>query len=419
MTTSNRLNKKITFTLLAGQSLFSASMIMAFTIGSIIAVELAGNDRWVGVPSTLVVIGAALMAYPIGRLMDRVGRRIGLSLGYLLGITGMLVTGFAVISQSLPVYLLGIFGLGLTKGVLDQGRYAAAEASPESKRARAISWVVLGGTAGSILGPSLIKATGNTAISFGMPEMSGPWFAGALFFLLSLLLINIFLRPDPQQIARERAATRNKNRLSPADTGHARSTREIFQQPAVKMAAAALIFGQLAMVVVMTMTPLHMHRHSHGLGPISWVIMAHTLGMFGLSFVTGWMVDRLGRAPLIIAGGLVLAFSCAIAPLNAGVPWLIVSLFLLGLGWNFCFVAGSALLSDALRPEERGRIQGLTDTMINAVSGMGSIGGGLIFAASGYLSISWLSVLFSLVPVAMVLLLRKQQQQAQLEGVGV
>ena len=94
------------------------------------------------------------------------------------------------------------------------------------------------------------------------------------------------------------------------------------------------------------------------------------------------------------------------APLNNGTAWLMISLFLLGLGWNFCFVAGSALLSDSLQATEHGRVQGLTDSMINVVSGIGSIGGGLIFAAYGYLVISWMSIAISLVPLALFVMLR-------------
>jgi len=416
MTNLEKASQKITLTLLAGQSLFSASLIITFTVGAIIAVELAdGNSRWTGVPSALVVVGAAMIAYPMGRLMDRIGRRKGLSIGYVIGIIGMLIASYGVINQSLFIFLLGVFGLGLTRGVIDQGRYAAAEASPTRSRARAISWVVLGGTVGSILGPSIIQLTGNMSSQAGLPTLSGPWFAAALFFALSLVITHVFLRPDPQEIGRQLAELEPRP-AEPQQVG-GRRYKEVLRDPNVKLATGALIFSQVTMVVVMVVTPVHMHDHNHGLSSISLVIMGHTLGMFGLSFVTGWLADKLGRPKMIFTGGLILSLACFMAPFSTSVPWLAVALFLLGLGWNFCFVAGSTLLSDRLQRAEKGRVQGLTDTMINISSGIGNLSSGLIFAALGFTAMSWLAIALGLIPVALVIGLRSSRQKvAVLEG---
>jgi len=395
-------SQKIVLALLASQSFFSAALIISFTVGSIIMVELAGgNNRWAGVPSTVILIGSALMAYPLGRLMDRVGRRPGLNLGFILGVGGALLAGWAVIIHSMPLFIVGIFCLGLNQSANNLARYAAAEASPTAKRARAISLVVLGGTVGSVGGPLIFQGVNRLAEWLNIPVLSAPWFAAAFFLALSLLVINIFLHPDPQIIGRELTA------LEPAPPSHetiGRSKREIFAQPNARIAVGAMIFGQLAMVTVMTITPVHMHDHAHALNAISWVIMAHTLGMFGLSFVTGWLVDRLGQTRMILLGGLVLASACLLAPLWDNIFWLAMSLFLLGLGWNFCFVSGSALLTTVVRAGEKGQIQGLSDTLVYISSGVGSIGSGLVFAGLGFLVMSWLTILISFVPVMLVVL---------------
>jgi MFS family permease len=338
-----------------------------------------------------------------------------LSIGYLIGIISTLTAGLAVINQSLWLFLAGVFGFGLTRGVLDLGRYAAAEASPATKRARAISWVVLGGTAGSIVGPSLIKSTGSLAEQAGLPGLSGPWFMATLFFGLSLVIIHLFLRPDPQEIGRQLALLEPEPGYPEGSGG--RAYRRIIQDPWVKLATGTLIFGQVTMVVVMVVTPVHMHGHHHDLSAISLVIMAHALGMFGLSFVTGWLVDKLGRPRMILLGGLTLSLACFMAPFSSGATWLAVALFLLGLGWNFCFVAGSTLLSDLLRAEERGRVQGLTDTLINIVSGVGNLGSGFIFAAFGFTTMSWLTILLGMTPIVLVLLSRNARRRFALEGV--
>ena len=398
-----KTGQKITLALLASQSLFSAALIISFTVSSIIVVELAGgNKQWAGVPGTMLLLGAAAAAYPMGRFMDRFGRRPGLSIGLLFGLAAALLAAWAVITQSLGLFLLSVVGMGLSRGSNDLGRYAAAEANPLQQRARALSLVVLGGTFGSIAGPLFVDWSGRFAAQAGLPLFSGPWLAAALFSLLALLVIHFFLRPDPQTIGRELAALEP---ATPVDQSRSRPYRQIWSDPRTKVATGAMICGQLAMVTVMTITPVHMHGHHHSLASISWVIMAHTLGMFGLSFMTGWLVDRSGQLKIIFAGGLQLVAACLLAPLWNNVVWLAVALFLLGLGWNFCFVAGSALLTAVLRPSEKGRTQGLTDAMVNVASGVGSVGSGLIFAALGFWVMSWLSIVIAVIPLLLALLM--------------
>lgn len=300
------------------------------------------------------------------------------------------------------------------KGVNDLGRYAAAEANVAEKRARAISLIVLAGTVGSITGPGMIKWAGSLVEGAGLPELSGPWFLAAVLLVLALLLVNFFLRPDPQQIARQLTA---QQPISDRLPQVGRSFQEvIFSDHRAKIAVSAMVFGQLTMVWVMTITPVHMHGHHHDVADVSWVIMAHTLGMFGLSFLVGWLVDRLGRIKMITVGGVILIVSCLLAPLSMEVFWLMLALFLLGLGWNCCFVAGSTLLTDVLRPYEKGKIQGLADVVVNMASGVGSLGGGLVFAAIGYTTMNWIGLIVALIPLLLVLLLHSSRSRMSLEG---
>lgn len=404
--------RKITLALLVSQSLFSASMIMAFTVGSIIILQMTDNDsRWTGVPTTLNLVGAAMMAYPMGWLMGRIGRRRGLSIGYVFGISGAALAGLAVVQGLLWLFLAGIVLMGFTRGIVEQGRYAAAEANLAHRRARAISLVVLGGTVGSIGGPVLIEQTSNLAQNLGLPHLSGPWFAAGFFFLVSLAIINMFLRPDPQQIARQLEARFQSEPAAGPSRGGRAPLGELIRNPNVKLAMGTMIVGQLVMVFVMAITPVHMHLAHHEISAISVVIMAHTLGMFGLSFVTGWLVDRFGSARMIVAGALILISACLVAPLSTAVPWLALGLFLLGLGWNLCYVAGSSLLAGSLRPREQTQIQGVNDTLISFTSAMGSLSSGLVFAAVGFTLMNWFALLLALIPIALVILLRTASRE--------
>jgi MFS family permease len=394
---------KIIASLLASQALSSASSILVFTVTSIEIVRLAGGDAsWTGVPSTLTLIGQALAAYFMGRIMDRTGRRIGLTLGHVMGIAGAVIAGLGAIAVSIPVFLGGIFALGLSWGTLDLGRYAAADASAPDRRARAISLVVLGGTVGSIVGPSLIAISGALAGRFGLPAETGIWPLIMVFSVLGIVVLMSFLRPDPAQIARY---------LSAADTAKvaaiakARSLPEILREPRAQLAVGGLVFSQLAMVTVMTITPVHMSGHQHGLDEVSLVIMAHTLGMYGFSFFTGWLADRIGRAAVILIGGVLLTAACILAPFLVTVPWLVVSLFLLGLGWNFSFVASSTLLDETLRANEKGVGRGSADAMVRVASGLGSFGSGIVFAATSFAVASWLTTAVALLPAILAIFL--------------
>jgi MFS family permease len=176
----------------------------------------------------------------------------------------------------------------------------------------------------------------------------------------------------------------------------ARPLSALLMLPKVQLAILAVLISQTVMVVLMTMTPLYMDHHQHGRDAISFVIAMHTLGMFGLSPLTGYLIDRFGRIPMLFAGSALLIASALLAPLSTDQFILAVALFLLGLGWNFGYVAGSSMLGDALQGEERARVQGVNDTLVAFVAGLGSLGSGPLFAASGYAGVSVVGLLLVL-----------------------
>ena len=176
--------------------------------------------------------------------------------------------------------------------------------------------------------------------------------------------------------------------------------REILRGQRVRLAIGAMVIGQMVMTLLMVITPLHMSQHAYDTKAISWVIMAHTLGMFGLSSLTGRLIDRLGSVPTIGLGAGILIVSGLMIPLGTGFWLLVSSLFLLGLGWNFTFIAGSSLLSDALAANERGRVQGTNEMLVALASGAGSLGTGTAFAFGGIIAVSAIGLASTLVLVA-------------------
>jgi len=142
-----------------------------------------------------------------------------------------------------------------------------------------------------------------------------------------------------------------------------------------------------------------MRDHNHMLGDISIVISAHTVGMYAFSIISGRLADRWGRGQVIMVGSATLVLACIAATISPDVLPLGVALFLLGLGWNFCFVGGSTLLADQLSPAERARTQGFNDLLVGLASATGSLGSGFIFAALGYNTMALISAAFAFIPL--------------------
>ncbi|MDT8306054.1 MAG: MFS transporter [Anaerolineae bacterium] len=389
-----RIRLRIVSALFVAQILFTAANIAAFTLSPIIAADLGGGDGYAGLPSTLSLLGRAALAYPAGWLMDRAGRRLGLSLGFFVGVAGAILSALAVRQGSLPLFLAAAFALGGMRAAGEQSRYVGAEIFPRERRARVIGLIVFAGTIGAVGGPLLVAPGTKLALGLAYPDVAGPFIVAAILAALALSLLFVFLRPDPLQlhIALESHDAR------PA--GPAPRIRDLLREPAVSLGLLALAIGQLVMVLLMVLTPLHMNHHAHSNETISLVIMAHTLGMFGLSWLTGGLVERFGRHAVIALGAVLLAVSALLTPLVSGVPLLALALFLLGLGWNFCFVAGSALVAGAAAGSAQARLQGTTEMVAAVASGAGSLPAGLLYSWSAMLVPGIVGVLLSVLLLA-------------------
>jgi MFS family permease len=413
----DRIARKTTWVLFLTQSLGSAGVIAVATVSTIAGAELSGAVALAGVPSAVNQLGAAFSALLWGYLMERWGRRNGLTAGLLVGVLAAIVASFGLNQRSFGLFLLGMALMGSSIAAVQLARFAAAEVHPPEQRGRAISNVVVGGTVGAILGPLMVGPAGNWAQQAGLNELSGPFLVMLVFMALCVALVFALLRPDPREVGQALSALYPPPALnSAASNDHRLTLFSAMRRPAVFTAVMAMVFGQMVMVMVMAVTSLHMKNHQHGLGAISLVLSAHTLGMFGFSVISGRLSDRWGRAPVIVAGAGTLALSCLMAPLSPQVFPLALALLLLGLGWNFCYVGGSSLLSDALTQAERARIQGANDLLIGLASALGGLLSGFALAGLGYTALSLLGAALALIPLGLAV--RWQAQHKRLAPAG-
>jgi len=251
---------------------------------------------------------------------------------------------------------------------------------------------------GSVVGPTLVPVSSAMAPAIGLPPLAGPYLVPVVFVAIAAILSFALLRPDPYAIADDSAPQRGTPVAAGATT---LALGQMLRRPGVTAAIVALVAGQFVMTLIMTMTPLHMTQQGHGLGAVGIVLSAHTLGMFALSPLSGRLAERVGTVRAIFIGTAVLGVSAvmaAVAPPTGG-DLLLVALFLLGLGWNIGFVAGSALLSEHLEVHERTRVQGVADALIWSSAAAASLGSGVIMAAAGYTALGVLGTGLVLIPI--------------------
>jgi MFS family permease len=368
-------------TLFAAQVCGSTGHSIGMAVGGIMAAAITGTNNWVGVPVGLGALGAALASWPLSRLMGRFGRRPGLTIGYGIAVVGAVLGMAGVLTGSFALFLVGmtLFGISNTSNLL--ARYAAADITPAARRGRAMGLIVWGSTVGSILGPNLMTPAVSVGALLGLSPVGSAFLISVAGYGLAAILVEILLRPDPLAIARQLEAP-----VAGAAAVPTRPRGEIARDPRVRIAFGSLMVGQLVMIGTTSTSPVYLHDHGHAVGTIGLAVAMHLGGMYVASPLSGWLADRFGRGAMIAAGGLVLLLALAVAGLAPGSDGtlVMVGLFLNGVGWNLAFVAGSALLTDALSPAERTSIQGMADLIMGLMGALGSALGGLVLGTLGF-----------------------------------
>ena len=364
------------------QVLGGAGLAAGVTVGALLAQQMLGSDNVAGLPSALFTLGSALAAYLVGRIAQVRGRRVGLGAGFTAGGIGAIGVVVAAVTGSVALLFAALFVYGAGTATNLQARYAGTDLATPPRRGAAISVAMVSTTVGAVAGPNLVEPLGALAVRLGIPALAGPFLLAAVAYCSAGLVLFALLRPDPLLLAR-RLATARANPLP----GTPEPTPVV---PAVGrgavLGATVMVLTQIAMVAIMTMTPVHMREFHHGLSEIGLVIGVHIGAMYLPSPLTGILVDRIGRIPLAVAaaGTLLLAgITAAVAPGDSLGP-LILALVLLGLGWNFGLISGTALVVDGTTLPVRARTQGKIDVLVALAGAGGSAASGIVMAGAGY-----------------------------------
>lgn len=399
------LYRRVLIVVSLSQIFGGAGLAAGITVGALLAQQMLGTDAYAGVPSALFTLGSAGAAFIVGKLSQRYGRRIGLSTGFIVGGIGAMGVVLAALMNSIVLLFasLLIYGAGTATNL--QARYAGTDLANDKQRATAISTTMLMTTFGAVLGPNLVEWMGKVARSIGIPALAGPFLLSAVAFIVAGLVLFTLLRPDPLEIAKALEAHKQKmNKEHQAQSLHTTGNKR-----GLAVGATVMVLTQIVMVAIMTMTPVHMKHHGHGLAEVGIVIGFHVGSMYLPSLVTGILVDKIGRTAMSIASGITLLLAGLVAAFSPSdsMVLLIVALSLLGLGWNFGLISGTAQIVDATEPATRAKTQGKMDVFVALAGASGGALSGMVVANSSYAALSLAGGLLSLVLIPVVIWSRR------------
>ncbi|WFA94080.1 MFS transporter [Bacillus subtilis] len=398
------LYKRTLFVVSISQIFGGAGLAAGVTVGALIAQQMLGTDAFAGLPSALFTLGSAGSALIVGRLSQRYGRRTGLSAGFMIGGLGAIGVIMAAIINSIFLLFISLLIYGAGTATNLQARYAGTDLANHKQRATAVSITMVFTTFGAVAGPSLVNVMGDFALSIGVPSLAGPFILAAAAYILAGVVLFIMLRPDPLVIARTIEAANEE----PGDKGHLAAAEHTENKKGIIVGATVMVLTQIVMVAIMTMTPVHMRHHGHDLGAVGLVIGFHIGAMYLPSLVTGVLVDRLGRTAMAISSGTTLLLAGVIAAFAPGdsMVLLVIALSLLGLGWNFGLISGTALIVDSTDTATRAKTQGTVDVLIALSGAAGGALSGMIVAGSSYLALSFTGGMLSLLLIPVVVWFR-------------
>ena len=371
--TDQKVAKRNIGVLTAAQALGGASPPIIMSLGGLVGQQLASNPAWVTFPVSLFGLGLALGTLPAAFFMRNIGRRNAYVLGAVTGIIGGLIAAFGIFTKSFAIFCLGAFVAGFYSSYVQSYRFAATDSAEGDLKAKAISWVMVGGLAGAVIGPQLVIWTRDA-----LPGASyaGSFISQALLPVIAIPILLMLRRPPSE----------------PADQTESggRTLLQILASPRYILAVSAGVASYGLMAFVMTAAPIAMVADGHSVDDAALGIQWHLLAMFAPSFITGRLMARFGKERVTAVGLLLIAISGLVALAGLELLHFWGSLALLGIGWNFSFIGATAMVTDCHTPAERSKAQGANDFLIFGTTAAVSFLAGSILHSSGWAMINWL-----------------------------
>ncbi|OED63065.1 MFS transporter [Vibrio tasmaniensis ZS-17] len=328
------------------QALLMTGNILLISVIGLIGKQIAPSVSMITLPVALQFLGLMAATIPASLISGKLGRKRGFSIGNVVGITGASLATYALSQQHFYLFCFATFLLGIGIGFGTLYRFAAIEVCDENARHRAISISMAGGVLAAVLGPNL-------AIR------SQQWSADGLYIgaFASLIGLNILALALLQTIQFPKVSF---NSQAPK----ADPLSVIVKAPNFIGAVFAAMVAYAVMNILMTATPLAMIGCGFDFTKAAGVIEWHVLGMFVPAFFTGSLIEKFGSRMMILAGGVLFVVSIAINIHGVSIWHFRAALVVLGVGWNFMFIAATGLFSQSYQAQNKAKAQAFNEFVV-------------------------------------------------------
>lgn len=385
MKETDAIARKNVAVLVAAQAIMGGQIPMIFTFGGLAGQSLASNPCFATLPISMIVLGSMLTATPLSAFMQRYGRRAGFMLGALGGALGAGISAFGLYQANFWILCFGALFTGMYMSAQGFFRFAAADRASDAFRPKAISYVMAGGLMSAVIGPQLGAATVDALV---VPFL-GIYLAVVALNLGGMGLFFLLDIPKPQ--------------VGAFDGVVSRSRWELLQNPRVLTAVIVATVTYALMNLVMTSTPLAVVGCGFSKNDAGHIVTGHVLAMYAPSFITGAVIARFGVERVMTLGLVILTAAAAVAIAGFDLMNFYAALILLGVGWNFGFIGATAMLTNAVAPSERGRMQGLNDLIVfGGVTFASVASGGLMNCSGTSVQSGWQAVNIAMLPFLML-----------------
>ena len=384
---SNSLAKRNAVILAISFALGGVTTFCVMSLAANVGFGLANNKDLATLPITTFLIASMLTSIPATMLMRRIGRKRGFQFGVSFGFLGCLLAAYSIYISSFELFCFSTSLIGVMASFQAFYRFAATDTASDKFKSSAVSWVMFGGILAPIFAPSIIGYSQNVL---------DPHFLAGTFVAAASVSVVAFFTVSFINIPREEYKAAK-------DTG--RPLIEILKQPMFLVSVLAGMVSYGLMTFVMTATPLAIIGSNQGYmtHDVTFIIQWHAIAMYGPSFFTGKIIQRIG-ARLVIIIGLTLLVGCAIvSAMGVEIMHFWVALVLLGLGWNFGFVGATAMVTQYYRPEEKFKAQAFNDFMVFGTLAAGSFASGKIYNSIGWDGVNW--VVYPVVAITLAVII--------------